>query len=358
MSKEVYKAIGLMSGTSCDGIDASLIETNGEDFIKLGDSIFVEYSPAFKKKLSKIISGDLTSLFAIENEIAKLHSEAVEKLLKKTKNKKSEIDLLSFHGQTIHHDPSKKSTVQIGNAQLLAALSGIDTVYDLRKNDVANGGQGAPLIPIFHKALMSEIKGNTLVVNIGGVSNVTFLNKEELVGFDVGTGNALINDFCLKNFKKAFDKDGKIASSGKVNQILLKKWLSDSFFKKDFPKSLDRNHFYNILKDLDVLDKNDAVTMLSEFTVAGIDIAIKSLNPDHIFICGGGRKNKHIMNRLDELNPKKVKLIDSLKLDGDFIESYGWGYIAVRSVKNLPITFPKTTGCASPLSGGVLARKA
>lgn len=355
MKKKIYTAIGLMSGTSCDGIDASILQTDGEKIYEFGENYYLKYPKEFRNELLALIKGDYKNLFIIENQIAEFHVKAVLSLLKKAKLKAEQIDVIGFHGQTIIHAPANRITMQVGNAQLIAAFTGIDVVYDLRKNDVVNGGQGAPLIPIFHKALASSKE--VCFVNIGGISNATLISGKELTGFDCGMGNALLNDYCQKYFGIEYDKDGAVAAKGEIDKAFLAKWMQHPFFKKGGSKSLDRMEFSNLTKNVKNLSKYDALATLTEFTVQGIINSLNKLKPKKVYLCGGGRKNRTIVQRLKSLTKTQIELVDKLGVDGDFIESYGWAYLAVRSLRNLPITFPTTTGCKAPLSGGVLAKK-
>lgn len=355
MKKKIYTAIGLMSGTSCDGVDASVLKTDGEKILEFGESYYLKYPGEFRKELLALINGDYKNLFIIENQIAEFHAKAVSNLLKKAKLEASSVDVIGFHGQTIIHAPANRITMQLGNAQLLAALTGIDVVYDLRKNDIVHGGQGAPLIPVFHNALAST-KG-ICFVNIGGISNATFISEKGFSGYDCGMGNALINDYCEKHFYVEYDKDGKLAAKGRAEKGIVAQWMSHPFFNKASSKSLDRMEFSNCTRDIKTLNKYDALATLTEFTVQGIINSINKLKPKKVYLCGGGRKNKTLVARLKSLAKMPIELVDKLGVDGDFIESYGWAYLAVRSLRNLPITFPTTTGCKAPLSGGVLAKK-
>ncbi len=350
---KIFRTIGLMSGTSCDGIDAAYIETDGENFIKLGQGIYIPYEKDFSNELVELTKGHWQKLEEIEKEITLLHVKAVKKLLLEISKKPEDIDYLGFHGQTIAHDISIKYTKQIGDLALLAREAGIKTVGDFRTRDVMSGGQGAPLVPIFLKALAS--KKPAMFLNIGGVANITYVSDSELIGFDTGAGNALINDYIQIHFNKNYDDDGKIASLGKVDAKLLIQGISHPFFVAKFPKSLDRNVFNNFASSVsEKLEKSDAVATLTEFTVQGVKIAISQLpeKSNTLIVSGGGRKNSYIMQRLREVCEVDVVDIDTLGIDGDMLEAYAFGYLAVRSVLNLPISFPTTTNVQEPMCGG------
>ncbi|MCL4163235.1 UNVERIFIED_CONTAM: hypothetical protein GTU68_013308, partial [Idotea baltica] len=220
----------------------------------------------------------------------------------------------------------------------------------------ANGGQGAPLVPIFHKALCKILP--CAIVNIGGVSNVSYIKDDNFIGFDMGPGNALIDDFCKQNFDLAFDKNGELASKGKINTVILAQWLNHSFFARPFPKSLDRNEFATFLDDISAIDKIDALATLTELTAQTIALALKEFKPANncIYITGGGGKNKFMMDRLHELSGLEIKFVEDLGISSEFMEAYAFGYLATRAHLDLPITFPSTTNCQKPTSGGTFTR--
>ncbi len=352
MSK-IYKVIGLMSGTSCDGIDAAYLETDGDNFVKLGAGVYLPYDKNFSFELVELTKGNYTNLVEVEKELTLLHGKAVKALLQKLGKKSEEIDYLGFHGQTIAHDISKKYTKQIGDIGLLTKTTGIKTVGDFRTQDVAAGGQGAPLVPIFLKALAT--KKPMTFLNIGGVANITYVSEDDLIGFDTGAGNALINDYIQANFDKTYDDNGEIASAGKIDAEVLEQGMKHPYFARKIPKSLDRNTFSSFASNVSTkLEKNDAVATLTEFTVQGVKVAMQMLPTpsDTLVVSGGGRKNSHIMNRLKHECAINTVDIDSLGIDGDMLEAYAFGYLAVRSALNLPISFPTTTNVPTPMSGG------
>ncbi len=374
MNGKIYRSIGLMSGTSMDGIDAAIIETDGSKVTGFGETHFVEYPGWLKLKLRRLITDvqnkiiDDVYIKDVERDITKLHIEAVEQLLGNAHLKAEDIDVIGFHGQTIDHRPHEKFTWQIGDGIYLAERTGINVINNFRAKDVENGGQGAPLLPIYHKAIVPQSKYPSAVVNIGGVSNITYIDDKNLVAFDTGPGNALIDDIVLENTGKHFDEGGKVAKAGKVIDDLLKDLLDDEYFAKKPPKSLDRNQFWDKLAKL-LQEKYRAfffvnkVTTLVEFTVLSIERSLEHLPqpPKSWYICGGGVHNKFLMNRLKKVlkgNVQPISAIDE-KLDVNFIEAQGFAFLAVRSMLDMPISFTSTTGVKNPakaMTGGDMHR--
>ena len=364
--KNLITSIGLMSGTSCDGIDASIIKSDGEDEVHFIGNHFLPYEKKVKSKIRDIkekinLIIDLKRLpleiNSLEKEITLLHAKIVNLIIEKFKLNKSEIDLIGFHGHTIFHSFKDKKTKQIGDGRLLSQLTSLNVVYNFRENDMQNGGQGAPLVPIFHKVLQIKLKLKMPLVflNIGGISNLTYVNKDkEIASFDSGPGNFLIDKILqLKsNDKIQFDKDGIIAFTGKVDKNILDTYLSDPYYKFLPPKSLDVNNFnFELLRNLNL---QDSVATLSEFTSLTIVNALNFFNskPVEIILCGGGRKNKYIFERIEKLSNIKISNIDIYKINGDFIESQAFAYLGIRSFLKKPISFPDTTGVTKPTMGG------
>lgn len=373
--KNLLTAIGMMSGTSMDGIDVAMLHSDGEGIVKRSHNLEIAYAPSFKKRLVDALE-DARSLKSrdersklqsnLETALTEQHVDAVYQFIKKFELTKSDIDLIGFHGQTVLHRPEIGMTVQLGNGQKLADETGINVVYDLRAEDMKGGGQGAPLIPIYHQALANmladDLKAQAPVafVNIGGISNISFMgSKDELIAFDTGPGNALIDQWVQQNSDQEFDQDGKIAATGTVDQDILQHYLADSFFEQTIPKSLDRNDFPPLKKG--DMKLGDGARTLARVTAEAILISADHLPemPKLWIICGGGRKHPVIMQDLKELAEKansRIIKAEEAGLNGDSMEAEAWAYLAIRSVRNLPITFPTTTGCQAPTSGGVLAK--
>ncbi|PHS77372.1 MAG: anhydro-N-acetylmuramic acid kinase [Rhodospirillaceae bacterium] len=351
---ESYTAIGLMSGTSLDGIDVALIRTNGTDQVEFGPALTVDYDVSFVKRLRKHL-GATSGCEELEQDLTLLHVKAVKALLDQENLKSTDIDVIGFHGHTLHHDPAKGITVQIGDGALLAKQLGISVVNDFRSQDVRAGGQGAPLVPIFHQALVgsqNEVSSPVAVVNIGGVANVTWVG-DDLLAFDTGPGNAPLNDWVQRHTEQNMDRNGVLAEKGTVNAGVLRVLLENSYFDKLPPKSLDRDDFKVDLKGLNL---EDGARTLTAFIAKSIAKA-KDFFPTPVntwVICGGGRLNPVLMEMLQNEIEAKVMSADDLGWDGDALEAQAFSYLAVRHKRGLPITFPNTTGVKEPLSGGVL----
>ena len=378
MSKSYY-SLGLMSGTSMDGVDASIIQTDGKSKYKAILDKYFEYPKDIFKDLitlrNKIKSSKDLKRFekqikSIEKEITLFHAKTANEIIKKNK---VNVDFIGFHGQTIFHSPKAKITKQLGDGELLSALTKKKVVYDFRQNDLKNGGQGAPLTPIFHGliAFKHKLIPPNIFINIGGIANMTYLGSQitgdgrsvgtEWSAHDLCLGNCLIDQWIRTHSKKNFDKDGKIALSGKINKAVLTHALNNYYESELFwglqKKSMDPRDF-----DLSFargLSLEDGAATLTEYTA---DILAKSLrdkdNPSYdspkIILTGGGRKNKFLIRRLREKSHYTVLLIDDYGIDGDFVESQAFAYLAIRSYLKLPISFPETTGCLKSCTGGVI----
>ena len=371
MNKNYY-SLGLMSGTSMDGVDVSIIKSDGDIEFKGIFNKYFEYNDDFTKKILKIRdkinnSKDL-ELYAkelnnIEKEITLFHSKVTNEAIKETN---SNIDIIGFHGQTIFHNAKEKVSKQLGDGNLLSQETQKKVVYDFRQNDLKNGGEGAPLAPIFHRLISKEIKVKPplCLINIGGIANITSIESGEISDLrsqDIGPGNCLIDEWIKKNTDKKFDKDGLIAKSGKKDKLILNQALDNN-------DNLKKNNILSYdIKDFDLsfvrgLSLEDGAATVTEFTGKLLADAILNYisklhsKPRKILICGGGRKNLTLINCIkDNMNIGDiVENIDNYGIDGDFIESQAFAYLAIRSFLNLPISFPKTTGCIHPCTGGKL----
>jgi anhydro-N-acetylmuramic acid kinase len=364
--KNLITSIGLMSGTSCDGIDASIIKSDGENEVNFIGNHFVPYEKELKTKIRNLkektniildLEKNTLEINSLEKEITFLHAKIINIITEKFELSKSEIDLIGFHGHTILHSFKEKKTKQIGDGRPLSQLTKLNVVYNFRENDIKNGGQGAPLVPIFHKLLQIKLKLKIPLVflNIGGISNLTYINHDnEISSFDTGPGNFLIDKILqLKsNGKIQFDKDGTIAFTGNKDKNILDSYLSDPYYELLPPKSLDVNDFN--LSPVRSLSLKDSVATLSELTSLTIVNSLNFFNikPTQIILCGGGRKNKYIFERIKQLSNITINNISDYKINGDFIESQAFAYLAIRSLLKKPISFPETTGVTKPIIGG------
>lgn len=365
----MLKAIGLMSGTSLDGVDVALIETDGEHIGSFGPTDYRRYSDNERGLLRQALADAVSlsernerpgALVEAERMITAVHVEAVKRFLQNNDLESSEIDAVGFHGQTVLHRPEQKLTVQVGDGGALAKALGIPVVFDLRAADVAAGGQGAPLVPIYHRALVQMQKRTepTVVVNIGGVANITYIDDETLIACDTGPGNALLDDFMLRMTGEAVDRDGRMAATGRVDEKWIARAMQRPFFSKPAPKSLDRNDFAAIKLD-DRVTVEDGAATLTAFTAVSI-AHVASLLPKPAstwIVVGGGASNPTLMEMLRaRLGSASVLRGSDLGWSGDATEAQAFAYLAVRSLKGLPLTYPGTTGISEPLSGGVLAK--
>ena len=368
-------AIGLMSGTSYDGVDVALIETDGEEIGSLGPTGYRPYSDQERDLLRRAIAvatnlGDRTErpkiLAQVEELVTDMHAEAVEAFLAANGMAPSAVGVVGFHGQTVLHRPDRGLTVQIGNGPALAARLGIPVVYDFRAADVAAGGQGAPVVPVFHRALVRQLKRAhpVGVLNLGGVANVTFIDGNvELIAFDTGPGNALIDDFVRMRTGQPRDDDGRTAAAGKVDEDAVARVLKHPFFAKAPPKSLDRNAFRHwAMEEGRLTEKSteDALATLTAVTAASVAHATKVLPraPAGWLVAGGGTRNPTLMRMLAQrLAPVSIETAGAVGWSADALEAQAFAYLAVRTLKGLPLTFPTTTGVPRPLTGGVLVRK-
>lgn len=359
----IEKVIGLMSGTSLDGVDAALLETDGEDMVRPGPGLTVAYAPETRA----LLRGSLDEARAVaqgtpvpqsireaERLLTEAHAQAVKTLLRKVRLAPDQVALLGFHGQTILHRPERHWTWQIGDGALLARLTGIDVVNDFRTADVKAGGQGAPLMPLYHAVLarQSGLPEPLVVVNIGGVAQVTFVKGDLVLAFDTGPGNAPIDDWMHRHSGRPVDEDGAFAATGKVNAAMLETMQANPFFDRAPPKSLDRMDFG--MEAVEVLSPADGAATLTAFTAASLARAREHFpEPAATWIVsGGGRHNKTLMAMLKASVNAPVISAEDAGWDGDALEAQGFAYLAIRSKKGLPLSLPTTTGVKQPMTGG------
>jgi anhydro-N-acetylmuramic acid kinase len=364
-------AIGLMSGTSQDGVDVALVDTNGEHIGQLGATACRPYGKAERTLLRRATAAaaNLTdraarpdALAEAERLINDAHAEAVESLLMANGLQRGQVAVVGFHGQTLIHRPERHLTLQIGDSQVLATRLGIPVAYDFRAADVAAGGKGAPLAPVFHRALVRELQRASpiTVLNIGGVANITYIDGERLIACDTGPGNALLDDFLRVQTGAPLDIDGRTAASGRVDENTIARLLAHPFFTAPPPKSLDRDEFRGFLGDtLDGIGVADGAATLTALTAATVARIVPHLPraPASWIVAGGGARNPTMMRMLAQrLKPAQVETAHAVGWSIDSLEAQAFAYLAVRSLRGLPLTFPDTTGAPRPLLGGVLAK--
>jgi len=346
------RALGLMSGTSLDGIDAAIVATDGEDKVELGPCLTLPYDDVLRERLRAVL-GDPAAAGAVERALTDAHAEAVGRLLDAHGLAARDIDVIGFHGQTVLHRPEQRRTWQIGDGARLAKLTGIRVVNDFRTADVAAGGQGAPLVPVYHRALSAALPKPLAVVNIGGVANVTWIGGDgSLLAFDTGPGNALIDDWILQHTGRRLDAGGALASLGRADATLLNRMLAHRFFDQPPPKSLDRNDFTHAAAA--GLLPSDGARTLTAFSARAIARAQAHFpaRPTQWLICGGGRHNPVLMTELASSVREPVQPVEAVGWRGDSLEAEAFAYLAVRVLKRLPTSFPSTTGAPQPICGG------
>ena len=371
MSKE-YTSLGLMSGTSGDGVDASIIKSDGDSNYKVIRDQYFEYNNEIYQKIHNLkekINGtrDLEKfakdLKDLERQITLFHANVVKKF------NEYKLDIVGFHGQTIFHNAQKKISKQLGDGKLLSQLTRKSIVYNFRQNDIKNGGEGAPLSPIFHQFIVTgkKIDLPVCILNIGGISNVTIV--EEPVGSfgftsrDIGPGNCLIDSWIRQNSKEKFDKDGILAARGNRNEIIFEQ------AQELFSNRPNQNILSFDVNDFDVsfargLSLEDGAATLTDFTATIIGAALTSISSNFknkitkVLVCGGGRKNQVLIDKIKKNISQNliIQSIDDYGIDGDYVESQAFAFLAIRSIRKLPISFPKTTGCVKPVSGGEIIK--
>ena len=360
-------AIGLMSGTSLDGIDAALIETDGEGHVRPVAFHGVPYSDADRARLVETTRTALSlprpaahpTIDAAARSVTDLHAEAVETLLRQAQVAPADVAAIGFQGQTVAHRPADGWTWQIGDGQRLADRLGISVVADLRSADVAAGGQGAPLLPVYHRAIVALLAKPVAVLNLGGVGNVTWIGEgDNLVAFDTGPANALIDDWIAAEAGARFDAGGALAGTGAVDESVLGAMLDNDWFDLAPPKSLDRSDF--TIAPARGLAPADGAATLTRFTAETVALALRQFatRPARLIVAGGGRHNPVLMRMIGEACALVPEPIEVLGFDGDATEAEGFAYMAVRSLAGRPISFPGTTSVPLPLTGGVLHRPA
>ena len=353
------RAIGLMSGTSLDGVDAAWIETDGETVTSFGPSLTIPYDSRLRRDLRALLERaptleqDDPALLDAVARLTDVHIRAVKQL-------KRPADIIGFHGQTILHQPDIRRTWQVGDATRLARETGIPVAYDFRSDDVAAGGQGAPLVPVYHAALARNLPRPLVVLNIGGVANVTWIGRRgtgaesDLLAFDTGPGNGPLDDWTMRMTRKPFDKDGLLAAEGMVDAQVISHLMSHPYFTRPAPKSLDRLDFSRAIaaSGLEHLTAADGAATLAAFISVSIAVASFPVRPLRWLVAGGGRRNPAIMSMLNDVLSEPVETVEKAGWNGDMLEAQCFAFLAVRVQKQLPLSFPGTTGVPAPMPGG------
>jgi anhydro-N-acetylmuramic acid kinase len=362
-------AIGLMSGTSLDGVDVALIETDGKRVQGFGPTGYRPYTEAERGLLRQALAEAVHLprrdarpgiLREAERAVTLAHAEAVAAFSAQNHISREDVDIVGFHGQTVLHRPAQKMTVQIGDAAALARAIHIPVMHDFRAADVAAGGQGAPFVPVYHRALAQSLEreGPVAVVNIGGVSNITYIDgADTLIACDTGPGNALLDDFVFRVTGQRFDGEGRMAAQGMADQAWVARALQHPFFALPPPKSLDRNDFASLA--LPAMPPADGAATLTALTAAAIARIVPLLPkpPRSWIVAGGGARNLTMLRMLRErLAPASVEAAEALGWSADAIEAQAFGFLAARGLKGLPLSYPATTGVPIPMTGGVIAR--
>lgn len=366
-------AIGLMSGTSMDGVDVAAIETDGRVVSEFGPTLFRPYSDAERAAIRAALAVAPSvgaraerpeALAAAERVVTEAHADAVKTFLETNGLSSQDVAVVGFHGQTVFHAPSRRLTVQLGDGLALARAIGAPVVYDFRAADVAAGGEGAPLVPIYHAGLVarSDLARPVAVLNLGGVANLTFVGaaagegEADLLAFDCGPGNALLDDWCLKRTGRPFDPDGRVAAAGRVDETIVAELLAHPFFALPAPKSLDRNAFSAVA--VERLATEDGAATLTAFTAAAVAKGLAALpeRPRTLVVAGGGAHNPTMLEMIAARTDTPLATAAEVGWSTDFLEAQAFAHLAVRHLEGLPLSFPGTTAVKVPMRGGVLAR--
>ena len=355
--------LGLMSGTSMDGVDAALLVTDGVDIFEYGKALNRPYDMEMRSELRSITGKDACrdeqKIKDVERKMTLFHAEVVSELLDLAGLRAEDVDVIGFHGHTVFHNPAENISLQIGDGDLLAEQSRIQVVNRFRNSDIANGGQGGPMMASYHQALARDLEKPLAVLNIGGVAKLTWIGENgELIAFDTGPGNALIDDWMIKRHGTNMDFDGNMAAAGKVNEKIVSLMMRCSYFKKEPPKSLDRDEFSKkISEHLEGESVANGAATLTAFTAQAVAAAAKNFlpkQPKRWIICGGGANNPTLVRMLRQKIEVPMDLAREVNWNGDFLEAQGYAFLAVRSLFGLPLSFPTTTGVPHSMCGGML----
>jgi anhydro-N-acetylmuramic acid kinase len=357
-------AIGVISGTSMDGIDVSIVTTDGEAAVEAGPGRTYPYPEPLREQLLDLVADPIRArsdpLEDLDRAVTDSHIGAVRAFLTDHAVDPRDVALIGLHGQTVFHRPEARLTRQLGSGARVAEELGIDTVSRFRHADVASGGEGAPFVPLYHRALASRLEQPLMVLNLGGVANVTYIEGDQVIAFDTGPASALLDDFVLRRRGVPYDEDGRLAASGTPDPALLRALMDNPYFERPAPKSLDRQEFHERAMIVDGLDDADGAATLAAFTVEAVAASLRHVpgNPRRWLVTGGGRRNGYFMRRLAKRLETRVEPVEAVGWDGDFLEAQAFGYLAVRSTRGLPLSLPTTTGVPQPMPGGELHRAA
>ncbi|QEL23553.1 anhydro-N-acetylmuramic acid kinase [Bosea sp. F3-2] len=362
LARESLTAIGVISGTSMDAIDVSLVTSDGRDAVSFGAGASYPYRDETRRTLQAVIAdaerASAEPLAELEAAVTADHLAAIRSYVADRHLDWSDIDLVGLHGQTIYHRPERRFTRQLIDGQAVADALGIPAVDRFRHADVAAGGEGAPFAPLYHRALAQRLEQPVMVLNLGGVGNVTYIDGETVIAFDTGPASAILDDFVLRRLGRPYDADGVLAASGRIHDDLVAGFMANPFFDRPAPKSLDRNDFHRRAQVVEGLSDADGAATLAAFTVESIVAALRHVPraPKRWLVGGGGRLNRHFMARLGRRLGVPVEPVEIVGWDGDALEAQIFAYFAIRSVKGLPLSLPSTTGVPVPMTGGELHR--
>jgi anhydro-N-acetylmuramic acid kinase len=357
-ASDLATAIGAISGTSMDGIDVALIRSDGEARLEAGPGATYPYPEAVSRALRAVVADPERAagpLAELEAAVTDAHVAAVGRFLADFAVDRRDVEIVGLHGQTVLHRPRERFTRQLCDGARAAAALAIDVVSDFRSADVAAGGEGAPLAPLYHAAMCAALDKPVMVLNWGGVGNVTYLGESgEIVAFDTGPANALIDDFIARRLGASRDEDGRLAAAGRADGQIVAALMRDPYFDRAPPKSLDRNHFHAAARSVEALGDADGAATLAAFTIEATAAAARpfALAPTRWLVCGGGRRNPTLMKGLAARLATRVEPIEAIGFDGDVVEAQCFAYLALRSRAGLPISLPTTTGAPRPLTGG------
>jgi anhydro-N-acetylmuramic acid kinase len=362
LQQDTLTAIGVISGTSMDGIDVSIVASDGRDAVSFGAGKSYPYRKTTRRALQDLIADAeraLTEpLVELEAAVSADHLAAIRHFIADHELDPAGIDLVGLHGQTVYHRPQQRFTRQLIDGPAVAAALGIPTVDRFRYADIAAGGEGAPFAPLYHRALAQGMEQPVMVLNLGGVGNVTYIDSDTVIAFDTGPASALLDDFVLRRLGRPYDADGELAASGRVHDELVAAFMDNPFFDRPAPKSLDRNDFHRRAQIVEPLSDADGAATLAAFTIESLVAALRHVprEPRRWLVGGGGRLNRHFMKRLAGRLGVPVEPVEAAGWDGDALEAQLFAYLAIRSVKGLPLSLPGTTGVPRPLTGGRLNR--